>query len=99
MVGGREERTASLSSRNLGISSRRLGSRGQIKPHLYDWENMSCAVDIYNLLQRKTLKRRVNTLAIKSILELPFFPLRGDENRLAPSGQKPVPRRVKLTIL
>ena len=48
MVGGREERTASLSSRNLGISGRTLGSKGQIEPPLGDWEKMSYAVSRYN---------------------------------------------------
>ena len=48
VISGKEERTASLSSCNLGISSRTLGSRGQIKQHLYDWEKISYAVSRYN---------------------------------------------------
>ena len=47
-ISGREERTASLSSRNLGMSSRMLGSRGQVELPLCDWEKISYAVDRYD---------------------------------------------------
>jgi len=47
-ISGREEQTASLSSRNLGMSSRTLGSRGQVELPLCDWEKMSYAVDRYD---------------------------------------------------